>query len=56
MVTQMKDEYLAAALRQQIQSLKMLSEEIETERLTPDALGWRIRAIELQLKRLREAA
>jgi hypothetical protein len=56
MVAQMKEEYLAAGLRQQIQSLKVLSEEIESERLTADALGWRIRAVELQLRRIREAA
>jgi hypothetical protein len=56
MVTKVKEEYVAAGLRQQIQSLKTLSDEIESERLTPDALGWRIKAVELQLKRLREAA
>jgi hypothetical protein len=56
MVIQMKEEYLAAGLRQQIQTLKTLSAEIEAERLTADALGWRIRAVELQLRRLREAA
>jgi hypothetical protein len=56
MVAQMKDEYLAAVLRTQIQSLESLSQEIELERLTPQALSWRIRAVELQLRRLREAA
>jgi hypothetical protein len=56
MVANMKEEVLAAGIRQQIQSLRVLSEEIETERLTTDALAWRIRAIELQLRRIREAA
>jgi hypothetical protein len=56
MVIQMKEEYLAAGLRQQIESLKTLSSEIEAERLTADALAWRIRAVELQLRRIREAA
>lgn len=56
MVANMKEEYIAAGIRQQIQTLKMLSDEIELERLTADALSWRIRAVELQLRRLREAA
>ena len=56
MVIQMKEEYLAAGIRQQIQSLKMLNDELETETFTADAFAWRIRAIELQLRRLREAA
>jgi hypothetical protein len=56
MVTQMKEEYMAAGIRQQIQLLTTLSEELESERLTADALSWRIRAVELQLRRLREAA
>jgi hypothetical protein len=56
MVIQMKEEYLAAGIRQQIQSLRTLSDEIEAERLTQEALAWRIRAVELQLRRLREAA
>ena len=56
MVIQMKEEYLAAGIRQQIESLKVLSQELENERLGPEALAWRIRAVELQLRRLREAA
>jgi hypothetical protein len=56
MVANMKDEYLAAGIRQQIQALSVLREEIETDRLGADALAWRIRAIELQLRRIREAA
>ena len=56
MVAQMKEEYLAAGIRQQIQSLNQLSEEIEAERLTGDALAWRIRAVELRLRQIREAA
>jgi hypothetical protein len=56
MVIQMKEEYVAASIRQQIESLKVLSEELENERLGQDALAWRLRAVELQLRRLREAA
>ncbi len=56
MVIKMKEEYVAAGLRQQIESMKHLMQELEKETLTPDALGWRIRAIELQLRNLREAA
>jgi hypothetical protein len=56
MVAQMKEEYMAAGIRQQIQLLTALSAELEAERLTADALSWRIRAVELQLRRLREAA
>lgn len=60
MVTQVKEEgkqdYLAAALRQQIKSLHHVMEEIEREHLGPEALSWRLRAVELGLRRLREAA
>jgi hypothetical protein len=56
MVAQMKEEYLAAGIRQQIEMLKVLTEEMELERISGDALSWRIRAVELQLRRIREAA
>ncbi len=56
MVTRVKEEYLAAGIRQQIQSLEVLQGEMEREKLGPDALMWRIKAVELQLRRLREAA
>lgn len=56
MVAQMKDEYLAAGLRKQIESLQVLTQEMEKERIAGDALSWRIRAVELQLRRIREAA
>lgn len=56
MVTRVKEEYLAAGIRQQIQSLEVLQSEIESERLGAEALTWRIKAVELQLRRLREAA
>ncbi len=56
MVAQMKEEYLAAGIRQQIQSLEVLRSEIEAEKLGTDALTWRIKAVELSLRRLREAA
>jgi hypothetical protein len=51
-----KLEYLAAALRQHIQSLNYVIEEMEHEHLSQEALSWRIRAIEIGLRRLREAA
>ena len=56
MVAQVKEEYVAAGLRQQIETLKVLTQEMEKEKIVGEALSWRIRAIELQLKRLREAA
>ncbi len=56
MVAQMKEEYLAAGIRQQIQSLELLQNEMQHEKLGADALTWRIKAVELQLRRLREAA
>ncbi len=56
MVIKIKEEYVVASLRQQIENLKHLMQELEGEKLTPDALGWRIRAVELQLRTLREAA
>jgi fructose-1,6-bisphosphatase/inositol monophosphatase family enzyme len=56
MVAQMREEYVTAGLRQQIETLKILTEEMEKETIAGEALSWRIRAIELQLKRLRETA
>jgi hypothetical protein len=56
MVVEMKEEYLAAGIRQQIEALNGLSQELETDRMASEALAWRIRAVELQLRRLREAA
>jgi hypothetical protein len=56
MVTNVKEEYVAAGIREQVQSLKNIHEEIETERLTSEAIAWRLRAVEIKLKRLREAA
>jgi hypothetical protein len=49
-------DYLAAALRQQIRSLSSVIEEMENEHLEAEALSWRLRAVELGLRRLREAA
>lgn len=51
-----KKEYLAAGLRQQIESLNHVIEEITYEQLGDEALAWRLKAIELSLRRLREAA
>lgn len=56
MVIQMKQELVAAGLRQQIASLAQVMEDMEWETLDKEALGWRLRAVELQLRRLREAA
>ena len=49
-------EYLAAGIRQQIQALNHLLEEIEAEQLPQEALAWRLRAVELGLRHLRETA
>ncbi len=51
-----RQEYLTAGLRQQIQSLSGVIEEMEKEHLETEALSWRLRAVELGLRRLREAA
>ncbi len=47
-------DYRAAALRMQIESLKLLYSELENEQLDDEALRWRIRAIQIQLQRIRE--
>ena len=54
--TEADQEYLAAGLRQQIESLSYVIEEMERERLGEEALAWRLRAVEINLRRLREAA
>jgi len=51
-----KPEYLAAGLRQQIKSLACVIEEMEGDHLGVEALSWRLKAVELGLRRLREAA
>ena len=53
MVTERNHEYLAAGLRQQMESLAHMIDEVERERLNEDALSWRLRAVEIGLKRLR---
>jgi len=49
-------EYLAAGIRQQIRSLSDVIDEMESDFLGPEALSWRLKAIELGLRRLRDAA
>lgn len=49
-------EYLAAGLRQQMESLAHMIEDVAQERLNEDALLWRLRAVEIGLRRLRDAA
>ena len=56
MVIEREKEYLAAGLRKQIQFLHGVIEEMEKDHLGPEALAWRLRAVELGLRRLREAA
>ncbi len=56
MVIEMQKEVLAAGLRQQIHTLSQVIEEMEREHLEQEALAWRLRAVELGLRRLREAA
>ena len=56
MVTKVKEEYFAAGLRQQIESLAHVAQDMEKENIGPEAIGWRLKAVELGLRRLREAA
>ena len=56
MGTQIKEEYVAAGLRQQIESLTHVLLEMETENLAEEVIAWRLKAVELGLRRLREAA
>lgn len=56
MVAEKNHEYLAAGLRQQMESLADMIEEMRDERLNAEALSWRLRAVEIGLRRLREAA
>jgi hypothetical protein len=56
MVAERNHEYLAANLRQQMESLAHMIEDVETERLDGDALEWRLKAVEIGLRRLRDAA
>lgn len=55
-MTAVKMDYVTATIRQQIEALKDLSQELEKESLDKEALTWRLRAVELQIRRLREAA
>ena len=56
MGTKVKQEYVAAELRQQIESLSHVVQDMERENLGEEAIGWRLKAVELGLRRLREAA
>ena len=56
MVTKVKEEYFAAGLRQQIESLAHVVQDMERENIGPEAISWRLKAVELGLRRLREAA
>ena len=56
MVTKVKEEYFAAGLRQQIESLAHVVQDMEKENIGPEAISWRLKAVELGLRRLREAA
>jgi len=55
-MTTVQTDYVAATIRQQIEALKSLDQELEKEPLGKEALSWRLKAIEIQLRRLREAA
>ena len=56
MGTKVTEEYMAAGLRQQIESLAHMLQEMEKEQLGQEAIAWRLKAVELGLRRLREAA
>jgi hypothetical protein len=49
-------ELIAAGIRRQMENLAQVAHEIQLEPLAPEAIAWRLRAIELGLRRLREAA
>jgi len=53
MGTQVRLEYVAAGLRQQIESLSHVVEDMERETLGQEAIAWRLKAVELGLRRLR---
>jgi len=56
MVTEKEQEYLAAGLRKQLELLNGMISEMERERLNREAVSWRLRAVEIGIRRLREAA
>ena len=56
MGTKVKLEYIAAGLRQQIESLSHVAQDMERESLGQEAIAWRLKAVELGLRRIREAA
>ena len=56
MVTERNHEYLAVGLRQQIESLTHMIEDVKQEQMNQEAFEWRLKAVELGLRRLREAA
>ena len=53
MGTKVKEEYVAAGLRQQIESLTHVLQEMEIEHLGQEDIAWRLKAVELSLRRLR---
>lgn len=55
-MTQSKQEYVAASLREQIKNMNEIMQEMESEKLERDAIVWRLRTLELNMRRLREAA
>ena len=55
-MTAVKMDYVTATIRQQMEALNNLNQELEKESLDKEALLWRLKAIEIQLRRLREAA
>jgi hypothetical protein len=56
MVQERNHEYLAVGIRQQIESLTHMIEDVKQEQMDPEALEWRLKAVELSLRRLRLAA
>ena len=55
MSIQMKEEYLMAGIRQQAKSLHSVIQEMGIKRLPEEGLSWRLKAVELQLRRMRES-
>ena len=48
MIAERNHEYLAAGLRQQMESLAHMIEEVQLEQLNEEAVEWRLRAVEIK--------
>ena len=53
---QIRTDEISSIIRQQIESLTHVVQDMEKETLEQEAIAWRLKAVELGLRRLREAA